>query len=241
MSNISKYIWRIISILLLCWSNLFFSVAEEKNEQKKFFYGFSVDFDLADPILSLINSDRFGLNASIEVDLFHRIFPVFEMGYGIYDAESHYAYIPDEIVQGDDYKYNIQGFYYKIGANINLLKGDRSKSLNPTAYLGARYGFSPFQYKIENLVVKDLNWDQTYLFDAKGTTIGQWAEFLAGVKTPIYKNLCLGVEVRFKQFLHVQKKKTDNKVIHQTYSPGFGDKNKDKWGFRYTISYFFPL
>ncbi len=241
MKNISGYTFKIISILFLIWSNMFFVVAGEKEDHKKLFYGISVDFDLAEPFLSMLSSDKFGLNASIQADILHTIYPILEVGYSTYKGAADYAYLTDVIVQPDNYKYNVNGTYYKIGVDFNLLKKDYTKKVSPSGYVGIRYGISPFNYEIANLVVEDSYWDQSYQFNAKGTTIGQWAEFVAGVRTPIYKNLCLGVDVRFKQFLYVQTKETENKVIHQSYVPGFGDKNDGKWGFRYTISYFFPF
>ena len=39
----------------------------------------------------------------------------------------------------------------------------------------------------------------------------------------------------------VPEKTDGNKVINQSYAPGFGNEDDGKWGFRYTISYFFHL
>jgi hypothetical protein len=241
MKGISGYILKTISLLLLIWGNTFFIIAGEKEDHKKLFYGFSVDFDLAEPFLSMLSSNKFGLNASIQADLFHTVYPILEVGYATYEGASDYAYIPDLIVQPDNYSYRVNGTYYKIGVDFNLLEKDFTKKIIPIGYLGIRYGISPFSYKIENLAVEDFYWEQTYLFNAKGSTVGQWAEFVAGVKTPVYKNICVGVSVRFRQFLYIQEKQEGDKIIRQSYAPGFGDKDDGKWGFRYTVGYFFPF
>ena len=241
MKSISGYILKTISLLLLIWGNIFFIIAGEEENHKKFFNGFFVDFDIAEPFLSMLSSNKFGLNASVQANIRHTVFPVLEMGYTIYEGASDYSYIPDLIVQPDDYSYRVNGTYYKIGVDFNLLGKDFTKSLIPIGYLGIRYGISPFNYRIENLMVKDFYWEQTYLFNAKGSTTAQWAEFTAGVKTPVYKNICLGVSVRFKQFLYIKEKQEENKIICQSYAPGFGDKDDGKWSFRYTVSYFFPF
>jgi len=242
MNRISKYILKIISILLL-WSNAFFIVAGENDESKRTFYGFSVDFDLADPFLSALNPNRFGVNASVQADLLRTVFPVIEVGYATYEGASYYSYLtPEMIEQPPNYRYHVNGTYYKIGVDFNLLSSkDHTKNAIPIGFLGIRYGISPFNYKIENLMVKDFYWnDETYL-NAKGSTIGQWAEFVAGVRTPIYKNFCLGVSARFRQFLYIKEKREGDKVVRSSFAPGFGEKENDTWGFRYTISYFFPF
>ena len=90
-------------------------------------------------------------------------------------------------------------------------------------------------------MARDSYWQESYLFNAEGTTIGQWVEFTAGVKTPVFRNICMGVSVRFKQFLSVREKTEGNKIVHHSYIPGFGNKEYDLWGFKYTIGYFFPF
>jgi len=240
MKGISGYILKTISLLLL-WGNTFFIAAGEKENHKRLFYGFFVDVDLAEPFLSMLSPNKFGVNASVQANFSHTVFPILEVGYATYEGAPDYSYIPDLIVQPDNYSYFINGTYYKVGVNFNLLAKDFTKNLIPIGYLGIRYGVSPFNYRIENLVVKDFYWEQTYSFNAQGATTAQWAEFLAGVQTPIYKNICLGVSVRFKQFLYIQEKEERNKIIRQSYAPGFGDKDDGKWSFRYTVSYFFPF
>ena len=242
MKGISGYTLKIISVLLLIWGNTLFTVAGGNEDHKRLFYGFFVDFDLLDPLFSVLSPNKFGLNASIQANISNTIFPILEVGYATYEGASDYSYIPDLIVQPDNYSYHVNGTYYKIGVDFNLLtKGNSTEKVNPIGYLGIRYGISPLNYKIKNLVVEDFYWEETYQFDAKGTTVGQWAEFVAGVKTPVYKNFCMGLSVQFRQFLYVREKRIENHVVHQSFVPGFGDKNNDKWGFRYTISYFFPF
>ncbi len=236
MKHTSRYTLKIIlSILLLC--NALFTAAKEKEEQKeqkRLFYGLSVDLDLAEPFLSLINSNRSGVNASVQADIRHTFFPVFEMGYSTYEGASHYSYLP-EIIDQDNYRYHVNGTYYKIGVDFNLLSKNYAKPVVSIGYLGIRYCISPFNYQIENLKVSDFYWkpSEPYLFNAEGSSVGQWAEFVLGVKTPIYKNFCMGVSARFKQL--------KDKAVHSSFAPGYGEKENDTWGFRYTISYFFPF
>ncbi len=260
MISTLKYTLRIISILLL-WSNALFVAAEEKKakedkEQKRLFYGFSVDLDLMEPFFSVINSNRFGVNASVQADIFRTVFPIFEMGYSTYEGASYYSYPQETIVQpgnenlpseNENYRYHVNGTYYKIGLDFNLLSKNYTKNIIPLGYLGIRYCVSPLNYRIENFKINDSYWGETEYFNKKGSSVAQWAEFVAGVKTPVYKNFCLGVSVQFKQFLVIKENQEENntsrssKVVRSSFAPGFGEKENDVWGFRYTISYFFPF
>lgn len=254
MIGMSTYIWRIISLLLLlCLPCFSLSAEENKDEDKKaekiFFYGVYVDYDLGDLLMSAINSQRFGTNASIEVDLMHLLYPAFEFGYEEYDSAPDYCYnntSGNEQTQG--VTNDIKGIYYKLGVNINLLKKDYSKKLTPYGFLGFRYAVAPhYSYDIAGFALNSSYWplDDSNGSDRiewlSGNSKAHWMEFIAGVSTPIYKGFCMGAELRFKQFLSIRDVKDENNLylISPSYAPGYGDKEDGKWGFRYTISYFF--
>ncbi len=241
MRSIFNYTWRTISFLLLLGM---FSTAEakEKNEEntEKVFNGLYVDVDILHPILHLFNSNRMGLNADVQIDLWHKLYPTILVGYDWFDASSEYSYP----IPANNNQYKINGMYFKIGALYNIWKKNYEKQNSPIAYLGINYGISPgFHYTIENYPINNSYWDNgnDRSFSANGHTIAQWGEIVGGVKTPIVKNFCLGFEVMFKTLLHIKDQNSDNNIIHQSYAPGFGDKEAGKWGFRYTISYFFHL
>ncbi len=249
MKGMSTYIWRITSLSLLLsffsYSALATNPKEEKEQSengKKTLYGIYVDYDLGDLLLNAIESQRFGMNASVELDLMHFIYPAFEVGFESYDSAPDYSY---NNTSGDEkssgVKYDVDGMYYKVGANLNLLAKDYSKPLTPYAYVGARYAIAPnYKYEISGFSTNSSYWPgQELLERQKGNTTAQWAEFIAGVSTPIYKGLCLGVEIRFKQFLYIESVDEGDFTIHQSYVPGYGDKDDGLWSFRYTISYFF--
>ena len=202
------------------------------------FYGLSVGIDMLHPIMHLFNSDRMGINADVQVDLWHKLFPTFVVGYDWFDASDEYSYP----VEATGNLYKVNGFYFKAGAMYNIWKKNYSKPVNPMAYIGLNYACSPgYQYTIKNYPVSSSYWESDNFFSNSGNTTSQWGEILAGVKTPIVGNLCLEFEVMFKLFLHIKDQEYDNCIIHQSHTPGFGDQESGKWGFRYTISYFFHL
>ena len=168
-----------------------------------------------------------------------KLYPTFTLGYDWFDASDEYAYP----IAANNNLYKVEGLYFRVGALYNIWKKDYSKPLNPMAFLGVNYGCSPhFQYTIENYPINNEYWSSNNnTFQANGHTISHWGEVVGGVKTPIAKNFCLGFEVMYKFLLHIRDQQSGNNLIHQSYSPGFGDKESGMWGFRYTISYFFHL
>lgn len=230
----------ILALILLVFSfSLHAKESEDKNSEKKLFYGVYVDYDLGDVAMSMIMADRFGMNASVEVDLWHLLFPAFEMGYEKYDGAQDYSYLED--YEGD-MQYKMEGLYYKIGVNFNLLQKDYTKTLIPQGFVGVRFCFAPsYSFDISGYPIIGGNEAKIIgtVEPCSGKTSARWGEFVAGVRTPIYKGLCLGAEVRFRQFLKIKDSEDGGYLIHNSYAPGYGDKEDGRWGFRYTISYFF--
>lgn len=241
MRSISSCSWAVISSLLLfCFT--FTAEAKQKNQEKPdhTLYGMYLDVDIMNPIYHLINHNRMGVNADVQVDLWHKFYPTLVVGYDWFDASSEYSYP----VAAHNNLYKVNGLYFKVGALYNIWKKDYSKTLSPTIFLGIYYGMAPkYGFNIENYPISNNYWgqDAASVFNAKGRTTAGWGELNMGVKTPLVKNFCMGFDFSFKLLLRIKDQEIDNKLIHQSYSPGFGDKESGKWGFRYTISYFFPF
>ncbi len=238
----SSCFWRIISVLLLCvFPALSWAESQKRDEAsaKEVFYGMNVGVDVLNPLLHLFNHDRFGVNADLQFDLWHRLYPTFVVGYDKYDASSDYDYP----VPAENNLYKVNGLYFKVGAMYNVWRKNLSKPLNPIGYFGINYGCSPgYSYEIANYPIHNSYWmENGRMFSSKGHTTAQWGEVVLGVKAPIAGNLCLGFEAMIKMFLHINDQYEGNSVIRQSHAPGFGDKESGKWGFRYTISYFFHL
>lgn len=249
MRRTSRYIWRIISACVL----LFFSLSaysEEGSEKSRkasakpqtVLYGCYVDVDVMDPILHVFDNSRNGLDASLEVDLFHRLYPSFVLGYQSHDASGKYDYpIPAE-----NACYKVDGLYFKVGLSINVWKKDYYRKLNPISYVGLNFGCSPnFSAEVSGYPIDNGFWgadgqtDNTFLYQGKNKA--RWGEVFLGMKAPIVGHFCLGVEVMFKTLLHTEVKEATSCRIHHSYAPGFGSEKNGKWGFRYNLSYYFSF
>lgn len=239
--QMSKYFSRIIkwiTILILINSiSTLFASEKKKRWDGKTFYGISVDLDIFSPILHIFKEDRFGLNASVQADFFHHLYPEIVVGYDRFDASDEYSY--SEPISNNLYK--VEGIYFKIGAAYNLWKKDPNKMVIPAAYIGINYAISPqYSYEIKNYPINNNYWSGSPIeISSKGKTTAQWAEIFAGLKTPLVNGFCLGWEVIYKLPMYAKVQRDGNNIYHQSYAPGYGDKEYGKWGFRYTISYFF--
>lgn len=257
MKEMSRYIGILISTVLwlLPFSEIYAVKGEKKDSRKgvdttsfyytepKCVYGFFVDVDLVDPLRSAFSSSRSGFNVSAGLDINHTFMPALEVGYADIDASEDYSYAVVEVPQS--HVYRVSGTYFKLGADFNLLNKKPYRTISPMGYLGFRYVISPYKYEVKDYVVVDAFRGENKSFSAEGNVLAQWGEVVAGLKTPVFRYLCVGLELHYKTFLHCQKKESfvddARRIVKQSYAPGFGDFNDGVWGFRYTISYFFHL
>lgn len=246
MRRTLRYIWRIISLsLLLLIAHPSFAERSDKKTGERpqaVFYGFYVDLDVLDPIIHIFNKDRMGLDASLQVDLFHRLYPSFTMGYQQYDASGKYSYP----IPSDDILYKVRGLYYKVGVTANVWKKDYGRKLNPIAYIGANFGWSPhFDSELSGYPMDNQFWnggaDNTKFSLDYGKNKARWLEIALGLKAPVAGMFCLGAEAMFKPLLKIDAVEGDGFVVHHSYAPGYGSQKNGKWGFRYTLSYYFSF
>lgn len=253
MRKTSKYIWRIIDTLLglaICLSAFSESDGVSKSGNAKvkteraqaFLYGCYVDVDVMDPIIHIFDDSRMGLDAGLEVDLFHRIYPSFVIGYQTYDASDKYDYP----IPADDICYKVDGLYFKVGLSANIWKKNFFKKLNPISYIGVNFGCSPnFHSEIDGYPLENGFWandeDDEEFFSYDGRNKACWGEVLVGMKAPVAGHFCLGVEAIFKPLFHTEAQDASNVNIHHSYAPGYGSEKNGKWGFRYTLSYYFSF
>lgn len=233
-SKITKWI---VILILLHSTTFLFAENKEKKWEGKTFYGLSVDFDVFSPILHIFNKDRFGLNASVQADFFHHLYPEIVVGYEQFDATNRYSYE----LSASNNLYKVNGMYMKFGAAYNLWKKDPNKMVIPSVCIGMMYAIAPqYSFEIKNYPIDNNYWGEiSNQFSSKGKTTAHWGEVFVGLKTPIVNGLCLGWEVIYRLPLYAKLQNINNDIIHQSYAPGYGNKEYGKWGFRYTISYFF--
>lgn len=244
---------RISRYILLVLSSLFITsvFAQKKTEQEvddewnqtasKTFYGISVYTDIAGPITSMFKEGKTDFSFGIDADICHTIFPTFEAGYSKYDATDSYNY---GLSQASNYSYTCNGSYYKIGVNFNFLNDGRGKKVIPLLYIGAKYAFSPSHFDIENVRVYNEYWNIDKECSVSGKTVCRWAEFAVGLRYPIAKFFCMGVEGKLREFGNAKTKTIETNDgfmvdVRNSYSPGYGNMKGSKWGVKYTLGYFF--
>ena len=235
--------------MLLAFCLPSYAESEQSDKSKKpapkpqaVLYGCYVDVDVMDPILHVFDASSMGYNASLEVDLFHRIYPSFVLGYQSHDASDKYNYP----IPAGDLCYKVDGLYFKVGLSANVWRKDYFRKLNPISYIGLNYGCAPnFNAEISGYPIDNGYWntdgeEQTTL-SYKGKNSARWGEVFLGMKAPVAGHFCLGVEVLFKLLLHTDVKGDTSYRIHHSYAPGFGSEKNGRWGFRYVLSYYFSF
>lgn len=204
------------------------------------------------PVDSLqVKDQKYGLR--VGTDLIKLARTAFEDGYTGFEimgdfriTDRWYAAIElgtdDREWDKDDLKANATGSYAKIGADFNAY--ENWVGMNNAIFVGLRYGFATFSQELISYQVYTTDTTFPTTLVEPGTEFdglnASWAELLIGVKTEVWSNLYMGVNVQLK---HLISEKTpenfDNLII-----PGFNRTyDNSSWGvgYGYTISYLIPI
>lgn len=209
-------------------------VVREKKHNPNFelpvFQGFSVHADLLSPVMNLVHGKQvYGAEGQFDVNLYNRLFPIFEFGYA--DATQ---------VMEEGYTYKTNAPYFRFGINYGLLKpfkkNGKHRSLDCYPYIGVRYGMAFMNYHISGMSIESGYWggSEPAQFD-KNFVYSGWAEIVAGVRMNLYKGLTMGWSVRFRTLLHTTA--GGKNYVH--YVPGYGKSDGAAFTFNYTIGYTF--
>lgn len=202
-----------------------------KQFQKPVYRGLSVHFDVASPIMGLLNksADVYGFEGQIDVNLYNRLFPILEAGYA-------------SVIKDTDLgaKYQSHSPFFRIGLNYSLIKPyddeGNARLMKNYPFVGLRYGLSPMNYSMENIVVSDEYWGESeYRNYSSMFNVAGWLEVVGGVRIDLYKGLTLGWLVRYKTLLHSYA--TDKSFL--CYVPGYGSSSSSVFSFSYTVGYTF--
>jgi hypothetical protein len=204
-------------------------VKKEKKEQPKplELNGISVQGDIASLANTVItNGERYSFEGSVQAELNHKFFPIFEAGFAGANKTSPI-----------DINYSTTGLYGRLGVDFNLLKKKKdSKPTNNLFLAGLRLGVSNFNYNISNIAITDDYWGGTQIINySNQTTTKIWFEIVAGIRVEVLKNIYMGWMVRNKNLI-------SQDVTGQPapwYIPGYGINNSSNWGVSYTIGYKF--
>ncbi len=188
-------------------------------------YGPRIGINLA-PLLGYFTDPQvIGADASLDFEIYHNIYPVFELGFGN---------LADSV---DDVSYSSGGPFARLGVDYNLLKlNDRSQHHAIT--LGFRYGTSLFKQSAENITVVSNYWGDYHIESYENTLNGHWLELVGGITAEVARNFFMGWSVRYKILLNPGM----DPQIAPLLVPGYGNGTRNReFGFTYTISYKIPL
>jgi hypothetical protein len=143
--------------------------------------------------------------------------------------------------------YANKGNYFRIGLNLRLNKDTPNKNI---AFLGVRYAMSFFNDTLKSRVTYVYNPDKEgsnkyqsvvedgpSIDDQQNNVQARWFEAVSGIKVKVWKALYVGITVRYKFGLKVERA--------NSYVPfeilGWGLNDEEAFGFNYYLSLRIPL
>ena len=230
--DISWFFPRVfLVVFLLIFSSSF---AQEKREQPidsliQNKYGLRVGIDLYNPIYTVFDNKRKGLELIGDYRITRKIYLAAEFGYLENKTEEDFIH------------FTSNGSYFKAGINYNAYKN--WLDMENEIYVGIRYGISTFSQTLHSYTINNdaiLDNSPAIKDGAKFENLNaHWAEFVVGIKAETLNNLFLGFSINGKKM--IRSKEPDN--FKNLFIPGFNRVflNNAGFGFNYTISYLIPL
>ena len=194
-------------------------VIQAENDSVPLFRGIAVGADLFGAIQRQV-SDYGQYEANLRVNLKDKYFPVFELGIG--DANHH-----DDAVTGISVK--TRAPYGRVGCDFNVL---RDKHGDYRAYVGFRYAYSSFDFKLSHPGVEDPIWGGVAEYGTDETCSSHWIEGVFAVDAKVLGPLRLGWSLRYRRRIVAP----DCSVGDVWYIPGFGRSKKTCIGGTFNIA-----
>ncbi len=189
------------------------------------FGGLLLTADVSAPIMNLFGTQYGNYEVALEADIYHRFFPVVEVGMGTAN------YHPND----NNYTYKCSlSPYMRIGGNYNFFFNNGSESFFA---LGLRYGLTGFSYKWENITINDSYWGNEVIAETpEQSAFAHWGEIAVVLRVQIYKDFYMGWSGRFRYMFGCGTSPYGDPY----FVPGYGPK-AGSMGFTYTIGYKLPI
>ena len=220
-----------ISLLIVLTCSFSFATNYKQQNDTLNKFGIRAGIDIQKIIRSATNKEYNGLSINADIRIKKLLYISSEIG-------------NEEKMTNTDYiRSTSKGNYIKVGTKFKLnknLKGNQNLT-----YSGANLGYSSFNQTINSYTIYNENnsiWgistinNPLYSPDLNAL----WFELIFGIKTEIFNNLFLGLEIQLKNILS----ETKGNQITNFYIPGFNrtfDRSSIGAGFSYTISYLIPV
>lgn len=192
-------------------------------------FGIRVGIDLYKPGRTLLVDDYSGFEIMGDFRVYKKYYFALELG------NEQKTTFDDNITS------KASGSYAKIGFDYNA--HNNWGNLNNMIFVGLRYGLSAFDQELLSYAVAT---HPIFGDDIRDTPIvfeglfAQWAELVFGIKTEVFNNFYLSINLQLKYRLN--EKQPDN--FENLYIPGFGRTYQDSKfgvGVGYGVSYLIPI
>ena len=230
-SRISSFASRAIAISLLLLTLTATAVAQNRKsatlasnpdrlaeDSVAFFRGVAVSADMVGLIQQAFSS--YGqYEAALRINLKDRYFPVFELGYGVADADNPTTNL----------NYKTKAPYWKVGLDFNIAKHKHDAY---RIYVGARYAMTYYKFDVWGTNLNDPVWGEDITYNAKGVKANyHWLEGLFSVDAKIAGPLRLGWSVRYRyRIAH-----NDGNIGNTWYVPGYGKQGGTRLGGTFNV------
>lgn len=176
-----------------------------------------IGLEVSGPAIYFTNKNILNTEGYFSIDLNERISPVIGAGYLNYKYSQY------------NYEYLNKGYFVRAGADINLLKPEKSLGKYWVG-LGLRYGISRFSSEVPSYTFRNV-WDTVTSSIPTRTNWGHFIEASPGVRAEVFKNFSIGWSISLRMLLYTGA----GKDLRPIYFPGFGAGSKR---FSSGLSYF---
>lgn len=181
--------------------------------------GMSIAADVFNPLMMVI-SDYGQIEGALKIGIKGTYYPTLEIGLGKCDMTD----------DNTDITYKATAPFFRIGLDYNILSNKKQRN---KFFVGARYGFTSFNYDMSGPVLHDpvFGGAESYSYTGQTSTC-QWLEFVIGLQAQIWHGFHMGWSVRYKS----QIKVGENPCGKPYYIPGYGTTtNSSCWGASYNL------
>lgn len=192
-------------------------------------YGLRLGIDLYKPIKTLLDDNYSGFEIMGDFRVYKKYYFALELGN------------EEKTTFDDNITSKGSGSYAKIGFDYNA--HNNWGNLNNMIFVGLRYGFSGFDQELlsYSVATHPIFGDDIRDVSVKYSGLSaHWAELIFGLKTEIFNNLYLSLNLQLKYRLN--EKQPEN--FENLYIPGFGRTYEDSKfgvGFGYGASYLISI
>lgn len=183
---------------------------------------FRIGIDITGPIIYAFNNESVSYEGFVSVDYNEKISFSLNTGYA------------KNIISKYQYDYKSNGFFFKPGVDINLLKPQLSQGIY-WAGIGVRYGISAFSFESSNIKYSDI-WGTTNISIPSEKRFAHYLEINPGFQANVTKHLTLGWRISLAKILYSGSKKDIKPIM----VPGYGNReNGISFGFKYYVGFNF--